>query len=134
MIFFTMMILPVWILCVMSNFYLGVDSFTGGLIVFGPSLVAGLFMAKFLTIPVAHFFAHMEKDESESKTAVGKICIASSLITDHKIGQAKIETSGSPILLNAITDTGNSLRAGESALVIKYLKDRNIYLVAPYNT
>jgi len=134
MIFFTMLILPVWIVCIMLNDYLGINSFPGGLIILIPSIFVSLFIAKILTIPFAHLFAHMEKEESESKSAVGKICIASNLITDHKIGQAKIKTSGSPILLNVITDKGNQLQTGESGLVIKYLKDRNIYLVAPYNT
>ena len=132
MLFLTTLVLPLWVVSVMTNHYVGIDSFLGGLIVLVPAFFVSLFLAKFLTLPFVKLFEHMQKEDSESKTAIGKICVVSTLITEKKIGQAQIATSGSPLLLNVITSAGHELKSGDTALVIEYLKDRNLYLVAPY--
>lgn len=132
MLFLTMLILPLWVISVMTNHYLGIDSFPGGLIVLIPVFFVSLFIAKLLTLPFVKLFEHMQKEDSESKTAIGKICVVSTLITDEKMGQARVETSGSPLLLNVIARPGCELKSGDTALVIEYLKDKNLYLVEPY--
>ena len=133
MLFLTSLVLPLWVIAIMTNHYLGIDSFLGGLIVLVPAFMLSLFFAKLLTLPFVKLFAHMQKEDSESKTAIGKICVASTLITDTKIGQAQVATSGSPLLLNVITSTGHALKSGDSALVVEYLKDRHLYLVEPFS-
>ena len=133
MLFLTSLVLPLWVIAIMTNHYLGIDSFLGGLIVLVPAFMLSLFFAKLLTLPFVKLFAHMQKEDSESKTAIGKICVASTLITDTKIGQAQVATSGSPLLLNVITSEGYALKSGDSALVVAYLKDRNLYLIEPFN-
>ena len=133
MLFLTMLILPLWVISIMANHYLGIESLIGGLIVLAPVFLVSLFVAKFLTIPFVKLFDHMQKEDVESKTAIGKICVASTVITDKKMGQAQVKTSGSPLLLNVITSEGHALKSGDSALVVAYLKDRNLYLIEPFN-
>ncbi len=133
MLFLSTLALPLWVLSVMTNYYLGIESFLGGLLVFVPVFFVSLFIAKFLTFPFVKLFQHMEKEDGESNSAVGKICVVSTLITDKKIGQAQVATSGSPILLNVVTGSGHQLKSGDTALVIEFLKERNLYLVEPYS-
>ncbi len=134
MIFLTALALPIWVICILTNYYLGITTFVGGLITLIPAFIIGLFLAKFITFPFVKLFEHLEKDDKESKSAVGKICITSTEVSENKIGQAKVDTSGSPLLLNIVTPAGITMKNGDSALVIEYLKDRNIYLVEPYTT
>ena len=133
MLFLTSLVLPLWVISVMTSHYLGINSFLGGLIILAPTFFLCLFIAKFLTLPFVKLFEHMQKEESESKTAIGKVCTVSASITAQKIGQAQVETTGSPLLLNVTTSKGHELKSGDTALVIKYLKDRNVYLVEPYS-
>lgn len=132
MLFLTLLILPLWVISVMTNYYMGIDSFLGGLMVLIPAFLASLFLAKFLSYPFVKLFEHMEKEDSESKTAIGKICVVATSITEKKTGQAQVQTSGSPLLLNVIASTGHELKSGDTALVLEYLKDRNLYLIEPY--
>lgn len=134
MVFLTMLSLPFWLLSIAVNHYIGFGSLFIGLLFVIPVFIVSLFIAKILTYPLAKLFSHMEKEDEESKSAIGKICLASSEVTDQKIGQAQVQTTGSPILLNIITRSGTSLKKGDSALVIEFKKDRNIYLVEPYST
>ncbi len=133
MIFLSALALPIWVISILTNYYLGISSFLGGLITLIPAFIVGLFLAKFITFPFVKLFEHLEKDDKESKSAVGKICITSTEVTETKIGQAKVKTTGSPLLLNIITPSGIKLEIGDTALVIEYLKDKNIYLVEPYS-
>ena len=133
MLFFSTLALPLWVISVMTNHYLDIESFLGGLLVFVPVFFVSLFMAKLLTFPFVKLFEHMEKEDGESNSAIGKICVVSTLITDKKIGQAEVATTGSPILLNVITVSGHQLKSGDTALVIEFLKERNLYLVEPYS-
>ena len=132
MLFLTLLILPLWVISVMTNYYMSMDSFLGGLMVLIPAFLVSLFLAKFLSHPFVKLFEHMEKEDSESKTAIGKICVVATTITEKKTGQAQVQTSGSPLLLNVIASTGHELKSGDTALVLEYLKDRNLYLIEPY--
>lgn len=134
MLFFTALALPIWVISILVNHYLGISSFIGGLLTLIPAFIVGLFIAKIITFPFVKLFEHLEKDDKESGSAIGKICVASTSITSEKVGQATVKTSGSPLLLNVVTHSGTVLKNGETALVIDYLKDRNIYLVEPYNS
>lgn len=134
MVFISMLALPWWVITVLGNYYLGVNSLWIGLIVVVPALMVSLFMAKFLTYPLVVLFKNLEKEDKESKSAVGKICRAMVTIHPGRVGQGQVETSGSPLLLNITTRPGITLQKGETALVLEFDDLKNHYLVEPYNT
>ncbi|MDN5200129.1 DUF1449 family protein [Fulvivirgaceae bacterium BMA10] len=131
MIFMSFLILPMWAISILLNDFFGNESFILGLIFLIPNFVVSLFIAKFITMPFMKLFANDEMGDADN-SLIGKICIANSEITESKVGQARIETDGSPILLNIKTQQGTSLKVGESGLVIDYNHDNNVYLVEPY--
>ncbi|MEQ9442520.1 MAG: DUF1449 family protein [Cyclobacteriaceae bacterium] len=130
MVFLSFWILPVWVLSVLGNHYLGNSSFLIGLLVLLPSLVAGLFIAKFLTTPLVKVFAGLNQEANE--TVIGKICTITSQASNLKVGQARVQTSGAPLLLNVKTYEGITLDRGETGMVIEQQEGRNIYFIEPY--
>lgn len=130
MVFLTFWILPVWVLSVLGNYYLGNSSFLIGLIILLPSLIAGLFIAKVLTNPLAKVFGKLNQESNE--TVIGKICTITTQATHQRVGQALVQTSGAPLLLNVKTYEGVSLERGDTAMVIEQQEGRNIYYIEPY--
>jgi hypothetical protein len=133
MLFLTFLILPVWVISVLGNHYLGNASFVFSLILLIPNFFVSLFIAKILTTPFVKLFAYMNKEEEEEEV-IGKICVTMVSISNERIGQAKVNTSESPLLLNVKTKPGTTLKAGETGLIVDYNRERNIYLIEPYET
>ena len=51
-----------------------------------------------------------------------------------KFGQAEIETSGSPLVINVRAYSDARFEKGESALIIKEDREKNLYTVAKLTT
>lgn len=132
MIFLTFFTIPFWMVTLAVNDFLGIESFFPGLIVLIPSFIGCLFVAKFLTIPVALFFKKAKSHHEGVENIVGSICQAKLQITSDKISQAEIKVNGSSVLINAKTKPGLVIEKGQQALVIEHQKDLNFFIVEPY--
>ncbi|MTI32289.1 OB-fold-containig protein [Xanthovirga aplysinae] len=132
MVFMSFLALPLWIISVLSNHFLGNTSILIALLILLADFFISLFVAKFLTMPLIKLFGKMEEDTEGAVTVVGKICTVLLRVEDGKLGQAKVNHSGSPILLNVRSAKGVSLKKGETGLVIDYLESEKIYLIEPY--
>lgn len=130
MVFLTFLVVPLWVISVMGNYYLGNTSFLLGLILLIPNLLVSLFIAKFLTTPLVKVFLALDKESNEQ--VEGKICTLLTSASDQKVGQARIDTSGSPILLNVMTYQGTSMNSGEDGMVIERDPHKNIYFIEPF--
>ena len=130
MVFLTFLLVPLWVISVMGNYYLGNTSFILGLILLIPNLLLSLFIAKFLTTPLVKVFSALDKESKEK--VEGKICTLLTSATHQKIGQARIDTPGSPILLNVMTYEGISMDSGEDGMVIERDPQKNIYFIEPF--
>ncbi len=130
MVFLTFLIIPIWVISVMGNYYLDNTSFGISMLLFMPNLVISLFIAKFLTMPFIGLFRTMDQETGE--TMIGKICTVTSTVSSGKVGQAKVKTTGAPLLLNVLTYNEVTLQHGDTGIVIDRRKDRNIYFIEPY--
>ncbi|MEK6476602.1 hypothetical protein WJR50_03670 [Catalinimonas sp. 4WD22] len=132
MVFMTFLIVPLWAISVMTNYYLGNQSFILSLILLIPILIVSAFVAKFATQPFVKLFSHLDNNYDRGERQIGKICTLMTTATNIKAGQARINTSGAPLLLNVVTDDGVNLFSGDTAIVLEYIPDRNVYLIEPY--
>jgi hypothetical protein len=86
-------------------------------------------------MPFVKLFAVMEKDEAPNTVLIGQMCTILLPANSSQIGQAAVKTKGSPVLLNVKTSNGGALvQKGETALVIDYLPETNLYLIEPYQS
>lgn len=132
MIFLSFLVFPAWGLMLIVNDALGIESFLPGLLVLLPVLIVSLFIAKVLTMPFVRIFGKM-LEEKEQEVVIGKICEVIIPTRGGKVGQALVITSGAPLRLNVFTTPEHNMRKGDKGLVIEYQKERNIYLIEPYN-
>jgi len=132
MVFLSFVILPMWLISVVLNYYIGNNSFLIGLVLLIPNFIFSLFIAKFATIPFIKIFKKLDNEMKTNENLIGKTCEVVLPVSSKKIGQVEVMHNNSPIRLNAITVAGVELLKGETALVIDYLEDKQVYLVEPY--
>ena len=132
MIFLSFLAFPMWVLSLWSINFIGVENIliNSGLLL--ASFVASLFIAKFLTTPIAKFYMKLRLQD-EAINPIGKQCKVLLTVKRDSYGQAEIKANGNSILISAITRDGIEIKKGESALVIDYIKDGNHYLIEPDN-
>ena len=65
---------------------------------------------------------------------VGRTCVVITNEVTDKFGQAQIDTSGAPLIINVRTYGDVILTKGESALIIKEDRENNLYTVAKLTT
>ena len=133
MVFVTFFTLPLWAITLLAN-----EAFGGGSILIGLAVLLGtafvsLFIAKFLTIPIAKFYRKVKENTEAVKNIVGKICTAKLPITPDQTGQAEIKVNGTSVLINVRTREGLSVQKGSTALVIDFNEAQKVYYVEPYN-
>lgn len=133
MIFITFFSLPLWVSSILVNDLFGIHSFLPGLITFVPLFIGSLFVAKFLTIPIAKFYRKIRQETEAVKYIVGQVCKAKLPISDSDLSQAEIKVNGTSVLINAKTRNGISISKGEQALVIEHNEVEKFYYVEPYS-
>ncbi|WP_181304017.1 OB-fold-containig protein [Rufibacter sp. XAAS-G3-1] len=132
MVFLSFFALPYWAFSVGVNHVLGTQSNWVGLLLVLPLMFCCLFVAKFLTLPFVKLFATMQKEEAPNAAFIGQMCTVLLPTTHTQIGQAALKTKGAPVLLNVKTAQNNLVQKGQTAVVIEYFPENNLYLIEPY--
>jgi len=130
MIVVSILVLSMWSISLISNRMFNPGSILIALGLLIPNLILTALITKAATTPLKKLFVALNKDYDEHKPVVGRTCtILTSEVTD-KFGQAQIDTSGSPLIINVRTYGEATFAKGESALIIKEDKENNLYTVA----
>jgi hypothetical protein len=131
MIVVSVMVLSMWTISMIANRnfnHSGSILITFALLV--PNLILTALVTKAATTPLKKLFTALNKDFDEHKPVVGRTCtILTSEVTD-RFGQAQIDTSGAPLVINVRTYGDAIFSKGESALIIKEDRDNHLYTVA----
>jgi hypothetical protein len=130
MIVVSIMALSLWTFSMLGSHYFSDGSIGRSILLIVPNLLLSAVITKVATAPLKKLFNALNRDYEEHKPVVGRTCtIMTSEVTD-KFGQAQIETSGAPLLINVRTYGDALFSKGEAALIIKEDKENNIYTVA----
>jgi hypothetical protein len=134
MIVVSILSLSAWTCSMIANHYFNTGSLVRALILLVPNLFLTVLLTKLLSTPLRKLFSTLNREFEEHKPVIGRTCtIITSEVTD-KFGQAQIETSGAPIIINVRTYGETVLTKGESALVIKEDKENQLFTVAKLST
>lgn len=132
MVFLSFLVLPMWIISLLANYFLGNTSGILGTLLLLPNLFVSLFIAKILTTPFVKIFAALNKEDNSQQVILGKVCTLMIAANDEAIGQASVKINGAPLMLNVKTSKGTSLEKGKTALIIDYHPESKSYLIEPY--
>ena len=134
MIVLSIMSLSLWTFAMIGNHYFNEGSGMRALVLLVPNILLTVVLTKILTTPLKRLFLELNREYEEHKPVVGRTCVITTNEVTDKFGQAQIDTSGAPLLLNVRTYGDTILTKGESALIIKEDKENNIYTVAKLTT
>ena len=134
MIVGSIMSLSLWTWAMIGNHYFNDGSVMRGLVLLVPNVALSIVVTKLITTPLKKFFISLSRDYEEHKPVVGRTCVVITNEVTDSFGQAQIDTSGAPLIINVRTYGGNILTKGESALIIKEDLENNLYTVAKLTT
>ncbi len=134
MIFMTFFGLPLWIITILTNYYLGITTLPLGMIVIAIGSVISLFISKIMTNPFVKLFSKMAAEGETQVSLIGKIGTVVLNVDGRSIGQVEVKTHGSSYLLNSKTKPDTLISKGEQCLVIEYLEKDKCYYVEPYQS
>lgn len=130
MIVVSIMVLSLWTFSMIGNHYFNDGSILRGLVLLAPNLVLTAIITKAATMPLKKLFNSLNREYEQHQPVVGRTCtIMTSEVTD-RFGQAQIDTSGAPLLINVRTYGDATFARGETALIIKEDKESNLFTVA----
>ncbi len=129
-IIFSTLILAMWTLSLLTNYYLNNTSGWVALALAIPIVLGGLIVTKTVISPFAPWLKKVLHQEGDKVEILGRRCVVHSSQVTPKYGQIELATQGAPILLNAKTKEGVVLTKGQEAIVFDYDKEANVYLIA----
>jgi hypothetical protein len=128
MIWLSFVSLPLWLLSININNFLGIESFIFGLLSLIPMLFLSLLLSKVLTTPFARFFEKINED-SRKKEIIGKIGTVTSSASHESKGMAELNYQGSFLRLYIRSSKTQSVLKGDQVLFIEKLAEPGVYLV-----
>lgn len=134
MIVLSIMSLSLWTWAMIGNHYFNEGSVMRALVLLVPNIALTIVLTKLLTTPLKRFFAALNREYEEHKPVVGRTCVITTNEVNENFGQARIDTSGAPLLINVRTYGGHVLTKGESGLIIKEDTENQLYTVAKLTT
>lgn len=132
MIFVTFFTIPLWMITLLVNDYLGFYSWYSQVFVFIPAIIGCLFIAKLLTTPIAKFYRKVRQNTEAIENIIGQVCTAKLKITSDKISQAEINVEGTSVLVSVKTRDKEYIDKGDTGLIVEQSPDLSYYLVEPY--
>lgn len=131
MIVLSFVFLSAWTTSILFNYHTGNRNVWIGWAMGVPHVVAGLFVAKFVTLPFRAVFRRLDTRDAERERIVGRSCVIRSGVADAESGHAEIETDGAPHLINVRTRDGVPMKKGQIGIVYRHDAARGIYMVEP---
>lgn len=130
MIILSFWFLTMWLIGVLTNHYLGVGGWAMSLTLLVPVAIGSMVIARYITVPFAKVFNSMATEEDN--VVLGRPCKILSETSESRLGQAEITTQMAKQLLNVKAISG-VLHKGDTALIVEYNSDKNMYLVELYS-
>ena len=134
MIVLSIWILALWFLSMVANHYFGRGSLGWSALLVLPNLLIGAVVTRYVTWPLAKLFGALNREYDEHEKLVGRTCTVSTSEVTDVFGQAQIERKGAPLLINVRATDGAPLRKGETGLVVREDKIKNVYYVVKVAT
>ena len=128
----SVLIVSMWGISVLGNYYLDNSSALLALALFVPNLLVSLVITKVVTKPFSFVIGQLEKQPPQVQV-IGSLCFLQGDASEDRFAQAEVETGGAPLNLLVRTRSGQSLAKGMKALVVEKEPDRDVYLVEAFD-
>ncbi|WP_420552760.1 hypothetical protein [Tenacibaculum aiptasiae] len=133
MFLISIVVVVMWFISINLNHYLSFPTFIGFILLI-PIFFASLFVAKFLTKPLVKVYRMINHKGEEVIDFLGREGKITASVKDNKIGQLEIMVKGDPIKIYVKSNSGETIKTGEKAVVIDESKDLKYYIIKKLET
>ena len=134
MVFISAWTLPMWLLSINMNHYLGINTTWVAFVFLVPNMIVSLLVSKVITAPLVGVFKKLDDEGISKEDLVGHVAQVTIPCTDDKLGQVELRWEGDSYLLNAKTREHITVPKTAKALIVEYKKEGDYYVVAPYTS
>ncbi len=133
----SIIILICWLISIYLQFYI-LDWLPDGILYYLAGL-ASTVVIFFISLPITGVAIRPLKgmftsaEAASSDHLVGKEATIATSTVSETFGQARVFNEGAELLLDVRCDPEHTLNKDDKVLVIKYLPDSHVYIVAPYS-
>lgn len=132
MVFFTALVIPMWLMSVNINHYLGIENVMLATLLQIPYFFVSLFVSKIITSPLSGVFERLNDDAMSKEALIGKTGrVVIECSSTHK-GQIEVKIDGDSFILTAKTRKGIVLPKSSTALIVEYNHENDNFIVAPF--
>jgi hypothetical protein len=130
MIVVSVFALSLWTFSMIGNHYFNQGALQRAALLLVPNLIVTVLITKVATTPLKHLFTALNREYEEHQPVVGRTCTIITSEVTERFGQAQVETSGAPIIINVRSFDNAIFSKGEMALIIKEDKENQLFTVA----
>ncbi len=127
----SILVLCIWLGSMIANHYWTGGSLALGLGALVPIFLVSAVVTRYVTMPFKPLLRAMNREGEEHTPVVGRTCEIITSEATAQFGQARIDTKGSPIVINVRLRTVASLPRGATCLVVEEDKANSFYFVVP---
>ncbi|BDD09346.1 hypothetical protein FUAX_17780 [Fulvitalea axinellae] len=133
MIYLSVLALPFWVLSILMTATLADLSLPMWIGYLGllPILLISMFIAKFLSTPIAKLWYKL--DGHEEVTMEGQVCHLLYKADSESLSQAEVEWSGDKLRVNVKAMDGKILKEGAKAVIVSKAKEADYYLIDEFS-
>jgi len=131
MVVLSILIILLWGFAMLANYYFNSSGsgFIGGLVSV-PALVMALLATRLVTMPLIPMFEALRGDIDSHLPIIGRTGIVRTAEVSEHFGQAEVENSEAPLLLNVRVAAGQpALPRGTSIIICRHEEQTGTYLV-----
>ncbi len=131
LILLSFFVIPLWFMSLTVNYYLGVDSIGLSILFLIPEIIVSLFIAKFISTPIARLFTKIDNETGKPEDFTGMQAIVRVKVEKDRDGQVELIRNDTTVILPA-RSVENEINPGTEILIIDYIEEKNYYLVEPF--
>lgn len=131
MVVFSVLSLCLWLGAMIGSYYFSKGSALLSLALLLPNIIFAAVLTRYVTKPLKPLFRMLTKDYDEAIEIIGGRCKVITSSATPQFGQAELQTSGAPIVLNVRTVDDSVLPKGAFAVIVREDKERGLHFIAP---
>jgi hypothetical protein len=99
------------------------------LYLFLPCVLISLFATKLVVMPLVPVFATGNDPNKGRDKLIGERALVTTGELTGKFGQIQIRQDGPPMVLNARTENGQTLKKGDVVEIVSHIKESDLFIV-----
>lgn len=127
MVVLSFLILSMWSISIVLNYYWGQGSLGFAALMVVPNLAASLLITKVVTSPLVPIFKKLDGAEAPVDY-IGQVCTLTLSAGPGDLGQAEVRYNGTNLLISVMGDK-EQMKKGEKGLIVQENKEKSYFII-----